>query len=230
MISKTFIPTVILGLALSSTAFAAPPTKTATVAAAGKPAGPSPGPWLHETVERAKKLAERKVAPGTPAETTWQKEVKDAIDDVVDWPEMTQKALGKGWEERTPKEREEFSKLLRTMVEASYQSKLKLVTTDQGKTANKVTLTWDKEVMTGNTGTARATVKEGKASYTLDFALKHDGKRWRVWDVSIDEVSTVRTYRTSFTKIIADKGFPALIDRMKKKVDEVKNGKGVITP
>ena len=45
--------------------------------------------------------------------------------------------------------------------------------------------------------------------------------------MTIDDVSTLRTYRSQFNKIIAEKGFPELIERMKKKVEDVKAGKGL---
>lgn len=229
----------IVSLALASPALAkpskptgakVPPAVTATVAASPTAPKAPPGPWLHATVERARKLAERKVDPNSPAEAQWEKDVKAAIDDTVDWAELTQRSLGKAWEQRSEAERAEFSKLLRSVVELSYQSKLKIVAGDSGKKAAGVTLAWDAEKVEGSTATARATVKDGSDSYVLDFALKHDGAKWRVWDVSIDEASTVRNYRTQFTKIISEKGFPALLERLRKKVDEVKSGKGQLTP
>jgi phospholipid transport system substrate-binding protein len=189
---------------------------------------PSPAPWLTSTVERVKNLATRKVKPESPEETKWKKEVKAAVDDIMDWPELTERSLGRYWAERTPKEREEFSKLLREVVEASYESKMKLASRDQLKKPQEVTIDWQKEKIDGNLATATASVTADKSKTDLVFQLKYDGKRWRVYDFSIDGASTVDTYRSQFTKIISKQGFPALLDRLRKKITEIRSGKGEI--
>ena len=201
----------------------------AVPAAAGGPPD-APGPWLQATVDRAKKLAERKVKPDSPEEEKWKKDVKATVDEILDWDELTKRALGRAWEERKPAEREQFSKLLHEMVEASYESKLKLAARDQLKKPQEVVLTWEPEKVDGTQATARAKIKADKTSATLDFSLRWDGSKWRVWDVAIDDVSTVRTYRSQFSKIIAESGFPALVERMKNTVAEIKSGKGELAP
>ncbi|MFO0728628.1 MAG: ABC transporter substrate-binding protein [Myxococcota bacterium] len=197
-------------------------------AAGGPPE--APGPWLQKTVEAARKLAERKVKPDSPEETKWKTDVKATVDEILDWDELTKRSLGKAWEARSAEEKKEFSALLRQMVEASYESKLKMAARDQLKKPSKVALTWEPEVVDGTTATARAQVKADKTKATLDFSLRWNDGKWRVYDVAIDDVSTVVTYRTQFAKIISESGFPAVIARMKSKVDEIKAGKSELTP
>lgn len=214
------------GLALAALPLAAR-AEPAAGAVAPAAAADSPGPWLKATVERAKKLAERKVKPDTPAAEAWKKDVKAAIDDVVDWGELTQRSLGKTWDTRTPAEREEFAKLLRAIVEASYEARLRQASHGEVKEPAKVDITWGEEKISGTTATARAEVKADKDGASLEFALKKVGASWRIFDVTIDDVSTLRTYRSQFNKIIAEKGFPELLERMKKKVEDIKAGKGL---
>lgn len=213
------------GLALAALPLVAR-AEPAAGAVAAAPAD-SPGPWLKATVERAKKLAERKVKADTPAEEAWKKDVKAAIDDVVDWGELTQRSLGKTWDARTPAERDEFAKLLRAIVEASYEARLRQAAHGEVKEPAKIDIIWGEEKITGATAIARAQVKADKDGASLEFALKKVGATWRIFDVTIDDVSTLRTYRSQFNKIIAEKGFPELIERMKKKVEDVKAGKGL---
>lgn len=207
----------VLGLSLISTAaFAAPP---------------SPMPWLKSSVEKGRKLAERKVTPDSPQEVAWRKDVKVMVDDILAWDMLTEKTLGRHWAERTPKEREEFSKLLREMIEASYESKMQLAA--RGKVDNKpneVAIDWTGEKVGTSTASATAKVKSGKTKADLTFNLTWDGKKWRVYDLVIDGASTINTYRSQFGKIVSKSGFPALLERMRKKVAELRSGKGELAP
>src|SRR5687768_10512634 len=123
MMLKRFTSSLAAAVVLSfaGAAFAAPP--------------PSPMPWLKASVEKGRKLAERKVKPDSPEEDAWRKDVKAMVDDILAWDMLTERTLGRYWQERTPKEREEFAKLLREMIEASYESKMKLAA--RGKVDNK---------------------------------------------------------------------------------------------
>ncbi len=220
-------------LSVLAIALCGPPALALAQAGGAAPAAASkdsPGPWLRATVERAKKLAERKIKPDTPEEAAWRKEVQEAINDVIDWPELTQRALGKAWEGKTAKEREDFSKLLRQIVEASYEAKLRMAARGEVKEPAKIDIQWGEEKVTGDLATSAAKVKADKDNAAFEFAMKKTGDRWRIYDVTIDDVSTLRTYRSQFSKIIAEKGFPTLLERMQKKVDELKSGKGTLEP
>lgn len=226
---RMLVPTLsVLAVAALPAAVLAQPDGKPAPAAAAAATKDAPGPWLRATVERAKKLAERKIKPDTPEETAWRKEVQEAINDVIDWPELTQRALGKAWDTKTAKEREEFAKLLRQIVEASYESKLRMASRGEVKEPKKIDIQWGEEKQSGDTATAKATAKADKDSAAFEFAMKKSGDRWRIYDVTIDDVSTLRTYRSQFNKIMAEKGFPGLLERMQQKVAELKSGKGTL--
>lgn len=201
-------------------------TATATTAAA--PA--SPKPWMKTVIDKGTELAKRKVEAGTPAEEKWRAETKALIDDTLDWPEMTHQALGKQWEKLSAAEQKEFSGLLREMIEASYQSKLGLFTKGSMKKPDQVKIEWLDEKQEGDDAAVTARVKTEKNVAVLEFKSKFKEGRWRIWDVAIDEVSTVRTYRTQFGKIIAKDGVPALMERMKAKIADIRAGRAEIGP
>jgi phospholipid transport system substrate-binding protein len=191
---------------------------------------PSPKPWLKTVVDKAHALARKKVQVGSPDEAKWRAEAKEIIDDTLDWSEMTEQALGRNWKSISPAEQKEFATLLREMIESSYQAKLKLVARGEVKKPEQVKIEWLDEKVEGNEATAAARVKTEKNVAVVEFKLKWKGGRWRVWDVAIDDVSTVRTYRTQFTKIISKDGFPALIARMRSKIDDIRAGRSDIGP
>jgi len=65
----------------------------------------------------------------------------------------------------------------------------------------------------------------------LDYRLHLvDGKRWKVFDISIDGVSFVSTYRSEFSRIIQSSSYASLVERMRKKRLEIDALVRKITP
>ena len=191
---------------------------------------PHPKAWLQKVVDQAAGLAKRKVEPDTPQEEKWQTEARLLIDDMIDWKRMTQDSLGTQWKDRTAKEQEEFSALLREMIEASYRSKLKLAARGNVKKPAKIDIQWLEEEVKGDKAKVAAKVNMDKKNAILEFSLFWGGDRWRVYDLAIDDVSTVRTYRSQFRKLISEKGFDGLLARMRDKTVEIREGRAELAP
>jgi phospholipid transport system substrate-binding protein len=51
----------------------------------------------------------------------------------------------------------------------------------------------------------------------VDYAMRQAKDSWRIVDITIDDVSTVENYRSSFSKVIAQEGFDSLIAKLSKK-------------
>jgi phospholipid transport system substrate-binding protein len=191
-------------------------------------APPSPRPWIEQQVEAGRALAERRVTPGSKEEEAWRRESKALIDEVLDWQELTQQSLGTQWKKLSAAEQKEFAALLREMIEASYQSKLRLAARGDAKKPERVQLDWSPEKLDGDRASISAKVKADKKTAHLGFELRHDGARWRVYDVAIDEVSTVKTYRSQFRKLLDQKGYAGLVERIKAKIADIRAGRAEI--
>ena len=50
----------------------------------------------------------------------------------------------------------------------------------------------------------------------LDYKLHLRDGRWKVYDVLIDHVSFVATYRSEFARIIQKESYSALVERLRK--------------
>ncbi|MBI4822223.1 MAG: ABC transporter substrate-binding protein [Deltaproteobacteria bacterium] len=206
---KVYLLQNLLTLCMASPAAAATPTPST--------------PWLEGLVEQARTLAAERVKPDSPEEQKWKARIKSTVDDILDWDELTRQSLGSEWTKTGETDRAEFQKLLREMIEASYMSKLRLRPKSAAEDP-KVEVKWLAEDTKGDRSKATAEVKAGKTKTTLEFHMKWLGDKWRVYDVAIDEVGTVRTYRSQFRKIIAEQGFPKLLDRMRQKTEEIRKG------
>jgi phospholipid transport system substrate-binding protein len=190
-------------------------------------APPSPRPWLQSQIERAEQLAQRPV--DTPEEEQqWRDDAKAMVNDVVHWDRMIRKSYPKQWDELSPTQRNEFTRLLRRLIEASYQSKLKMALREKGRAKTEgFDIEWLDEKVKGDQGELEASIRTDQRVVFLKFKLIRDGDQWKVWDVAPDGASTVRTYRSQFRSIMKDEGgWDGLITRLEKKLADVEAGRG----
>src|SRR5437667_397861 len=59
-----------------------------------------------------------------------------------------------------------------------------------------------------------------KTEALIEYLMLKTNERCMVYDVVTDELSLVRNYRSQFQRIIGQQGYPGLLERMKKKLNE----------
>ena len=143
-------------------------------------------------------------------------EIRKIVGGFLDFEELARRALARHWDGLTAKQRTEFVKTLRELVERNYvrqlygQPEYDLRLEREEKSGDQATV-W---------GTLHATAKGKKVTMALEYKLVHKGNRWVVYDVVTDELSLLENYRAEFNKVIAKESFDALLTRMKKKLAE----------
>ena len=80
------------------------------------------------------------------------------------------------------------------------------------------TITYSAEAIDAGYATVRSKIlTDRRNDITLDYRLHLREGRWRVYDLQIDGVSFVSTYRSQFDRIIQSESYTALLERMRKK-------------
>src|SRR6185503_12824232 len=121
--------------------------------------------------------------------------------------ETAKRALGPHWAQRTPAERDEFVRLFTELVQRTYLSKV-----DQYNSE----MTFQDDVVEGDHAVVRTTLLLGKGSQmALDYRMHRTRDRWQVYDLSIDGISLVASYRSQFNKIVRTDSYEALVARLK---------------
>ncbi|MBI5529405.1 MAG: ABC transporter substrate-binding protein [Deltaproteobacteria bacterium] len=182
---------------------------------AGLPAGAgSPKEALEGASAKIKKAVAKPAAKGSAAEKKIKEEVRTVVTQFLDYTELARRAMAKFWDERSDAEKTEFAGILKDLIEASYLGKISgnadysvefLEESDDGGDAYVLT---------------KLSAKAG--SVNVGFKLHKKGDRWLCFDLLIDEVSTLRTYKSEFNKIIKDQSYAALVRKMKDKLEETK--------
>jgi len=129
--------------------------------------------------------------------------------------EMSKRSLAKHWKKRTPEEKAEFVKIFSDLLEASYISKIEAYTDEK--------VTYDKETIKGKGkySVVKTTIVTKSVEIPIDYKLITKKGKWWVYDVIIEGVSFVSTYRSQYNRIIKKESFAALIDSMKNKLKEL---------
>lgn len=74
----------------------------------------------------------------------------------------------------------------------------------------------DREEIERNQAIVRTTLLLGKAGgMSLDYRMHHRGDRWQVYDLSINGISLVASYRSQFDRIVRADSYDGLVARLK---------------
>jgi phospholipid transport system substrate-binding protein len=137
------------------------------------------------------------------------KKLAQRIDEVIDFNEMSKRAMGANWAKLNKKQQDELGTTMRGLLKASYENKA--MKDKDGKQAP--TVEYGEESVNGNEAVVNTSLKVKPDTFAIVYKLyRADPKAsWRVYDVVTDEVSLVTTYQDQFKKQMADKGFDGLL-------------------
>jgi phospholipid transport system substrate-binding protein len=123
-----------------------------------------------------------------------------------DFTQMTQLAIGRYWRQATPAQQQQLVTQFRTLLVRTYAGALAAF--------NKQTIEFKPfNMVAGSTDvTVKTQVKQpGAQPIPIDYSLEQTAAGWKVYDVSIDGVSLVTNYRSSFGSEIRKDGVAGLL-------------------
>ncbi len=137
------------------------------------------------------------------------KKLAQRIDEVIDFNELSKRAMGTNWAKLSKKQQDELGTTMRGLLKASYENKA--MKDKEGKQAP--TVEYGEEKVDGNEAVVNTSLKVKPDTFAIVYKLyRADAKaNWRVYDVVTDEVSLVTTYQDQFKKQLADKGIDGLL-------------------
>jgi phospholipid transport system substrate-binding protein len=144
------------------------------------------------------------------AVTDRRAEVRRIARELFDYDEMTRRTLSRHWSQRTADEQAEFVALFSDLLERSYVSRIEAYADEK--------ITFVGESIDGGFATVRSKVVTQRRSETvLDYRMHVRDGRWQVYDVLIDGVSFVSTYRSQFDRVIQAESYGSLVERLRKR-------------
>jgi phospholipid transport system substrate-binding protein len=140
--------------------------------------------------------------------------VRALAEEVFDVGETARRALGPHWRERSQSEREAFVRVFHDLLEQTY---LPRVDDYRGEWIQYVS-----ERVDDDHATVRAVVVTRLGlPVAVETRLLRKGERWQIYDVLIEKVSLVATYRAQFDRVIRTSSYEDLIYRLKARVERL---------
>lgn len=133
---------------------------------------------------------------------------------VLDIPGVSQRTLGRHWQERTPAEREEFVKLLTQLF-------AKIAYPKSAEFFSGLEMTVKSERIKESRAVVTTTIRHPKEGLvSIDYQLVRPDSGWRIQDILLDDVSLALNLQSQFNKIIVENSYAELLRRMREKLTE----------
>jgi phospholipid transport system substrate-binding protein len=151
--------------------------------------------------------------PSSPARAA---RLQELLEGLLDYDALSRRSLGEQWEAHTEEERAEFTGLLRQLVERNYEANLQQILDYRVSYDEERASDGETQVVT----VARHRTQRRQPPIEIVYTVRRDGRRWQVVDVATDGVSMVTNYRRQFARIIRRDGWPDLLERMRRRLQE----------
>lgn len=145
---------------------------------------------------------------GTEYSQQQRDQLKDIINNVIDFRAMAAFALGNTYNEISNEKREEFVSLFATIIRDNSLNRLDIYRADVEYLNIEVN---------GNEAVVETMAALDNVRTRVDYDLRRETGIWMITDMTIDEVSTAESYHRQFQSIIRQRGFDALMQSLQRR-------------
>ena len=149
---------------------------------------------------------------------TKKERVSAQIRPKFDFPTMAQGVLATYWKRASAEERKRFTGMFRELLEATYRDRIEAYTDERVEFVG--------EEVRGKRAVVKTLVVTKDVEIPIEYKLFEKSGNWKAYDVVIEGVSMVRNYRDSYREIVKKEGMKGLLERMEKKIGELRAGAG----
>jgi phospholipid transport system substrate-binding protein len=139
----------------------------------------------------------------------------EIVDEIIiphfDFERMSRRVLGKAWKRASPEQQSQFVKEFRTLLVHTYATALKIYSDE------RIEYLPPREKEGGKETTIRTQIiQSGSPPVPINYRMYQRDDGWKVFDITIDGVSLVINYRSTFKSEIRKNGVDGLIARLAK--------------
>ena len=141
-------------------------------------------------------------------------EIRQIVREMFDFDEISRRALSRHWQTLQREEQAEFVTLFRDLLERAYLTQVETA-------ANEKILFLGESSEGGGAAIVRSKVVTRQGTeIPLDYWMHLLDGRWRIYDVVVQGVSFIASYRTQFDRVIRAESYGSLRERLQKKAAE----------
>ena len=137
--------------------------------------------------------------------------INDAVIPIIDLKSMGKLILGKYWRQASEEQRARFILEFKDMLIRTYARSL----VDYGHAKVKVLPNRNRKESKYHTVQTELGIGSGKTPLQVAYVFRNNKQNeWKVFDLSVDGLSLVKNFRTSFSQEIKETSLDALIERL----------------
>ena len=141
-------------------------------------------------------------------------EIRQIVREMFDFDEISRRALARHWQTLQREEQAEFVTLFRDVLERAYLTQM------EGAGGEKITFL-SEAMEPGGSAIVRSKVTTRRGSeIPLDYRMHVRDGSWRIYDVVVQGLSFIASYRTQFDRVIRAESYGSLRERLQKKATE----------
>jgi len=144
-----------------------------------------------------------------------RRQLRAVIEPRFDFTEMSRSAIGYHWRSLSPQQRNDFTKLFTAFIEDAYLSKI------QDYSGEQVVFTRQTSLDAGYAQIETRIVQSGKNPIPVNYLLEQKDDTWKIYDVTVDNISIINNYRNQFNRVINQQGFDKLMADLQAKQQEL---------
>jgi len=148
------------------------------------------------------------------SEDSKKDEIRKIAARMFDFSAISKATLGKNWKKLDKDQRPEFVRLLRSILENAYISKM------LGYTDEKTVFIKERPLSKTRVE-VQTNLVTGNMEIPMHYRMLRLKDQWKVYDVIIEGVSLIKNYRTQFRRILAKQSPDELLQVMRKKVGKI---------
>ncbi len=138
-----------------------------------------------------------------------EQKINQIVNSIFDFPLMAKLALGREhWSKLTAAQREKFTRLFIERLKTSYREKIALYTDEE--------VVFKPAIKKKSTVYIPMELKSKDKKVAILHKLRKVDKRWKAYDVEIQGVSILLTYRSQFNDILSKGTIEDLLSRLEK--------------
>ncbi|NCC06224.1 MAG: ABC transporter substrate-binding protein [Proteobacteria bacterium] len=141
------------------------------------------------------------------------RQIEAVVDNFFDAEELSKRSLGQYWRIFTPEQKQEFQPLFLKLIKQVY---LKKSITYNGEVVN-----YNQEIIKSDTlAEVHTTVTSPDLNIPIIYYMIRKDVSWKVYDVSVENVSLIKNYRSQFRSILQNNSPDKLIATLRDKTNE----------
>jgi len=169
-----------------------------------------PGAVVKQAVERVLEITADKSIDASMR----RKRIRAVINDRFDFATMSQSVLSSNWQRATPAEKAQFVDYFSDYLESVYYDNIESYTNER--------IEYDAARIQGLRATVNTTIVTATKRIPVSYRLRKHRDTWYAYDVIIENVSLINSYRRTFSAIVARSGMEGLLADVKQRVEAYK--------